>query len=311
MKISDKDISISKPDKILYPEDGYNKADVVAYYEKIFDYMFPHVSNRLLMLQRFPDGIKSAGFYQKEVPGYFPEWIDRAQVSKKEGGNITHVICNSRETAVYLANQACITFHTWLSRAENPDFPDKVIIDLDPPGQEFAKIRKTLFRVRDFFDKTELRVFLMTTGSKGLHFVIPVEPENTFEKVKFKADLLAERLEKECESQFTTNLSKNKREGKIYLDSQRNSYGQTGVAPYSLRPVKGAPIATPIHWDEAFQKGFNARKYHIRNIFRRLAHVRDPWDNYFDREVARSNLERLNQLEFLENGQKSGIKSRK
>ncbi|MBS0001021.1 MAG: non-homologous end-joining DNA ligase [Cyclobacteriaceae bacterium] len=293
MKVTEKDIKVSKPEKIMYPGDEYTKADIVTYYEKIFDFIFPFVRNRLLMLQRFPDGIKSSGFYQKELPDYFPGWIDRATVKKKEGGDITQVICNSSETMVYLANQACITFHTWLSRADKPDFPDKVILDLDPPGKNFNMIRKTLPHIREFLEKDKLNVFLMTTGSKGLHLVMPVLPENNFDKVKAAADKLAERLENTCGDQFTTRQYKNKREGRIYLDSKRNSYGQTAVAPYSLRAAKGAPVATPVNWDESLQKDFNARKYHIKNIFRRLSQVRDPWEDYFNEDLARKNTEIL------------------
>ena len=289
MFVTEKQIEISNPTKTLFPEDGYNKQDIIQYYQRIFDHMEVFIRNRLLMVQRFPDGINAGGFYQKEVPEYYPEWIERVTVKKKQGGEITQVVCNSLETAVYLANQACITFHTWLSRAEKTDFPDKIILDLDPPEGTFHRIRQTLPYLRDFFERSGLTVYLMTTGSKGIHAVIPVKPVHNFRKVKQRTDRLANDIEKECGDHFTTHQLKDKREGKIYLDVQRNSYAQTSVVPYSLRPAKGAPVAVPVTWDEAMKKGFSSKKYNIGNIFRRLGQIADPWENYFKTGVSESN----------------------
>ena len=293
MDINGKNIEISNPDKILFPGNDYSKKDIINYYLNIADYLLPHVKDRPLMMQRFPDGIIHKGFYHKEVPDYFPDWIRRERMDRKEGGKITHVISDNRETLVYLTNQACITFHTWLSSVDKPDQPDKILIDLDTPTESFDPIRDSLPGLREYLDEKEIDGFLMTTGSRGLHIVIPVTPEQTFHQIKKEVDELAENIVKEFSEEFTTAQHKEKRGDKIYIDSQRNSYAQTSVAPYSLRPIEGAPVATPISWEDARQKDFHARQYHMKNIFRRLGQAHDPWEHIFDHDLAKKNQDRI------------------
>ncbi len=296
MEINGKEIKISNPDKVLFPDDGFTKQDIVDYYSEIAGYLIPYAKDRPVMMQRFPDGIGKSGFYHKEVPDYFPDWINTGKVDKKEGGTVTHVICDSRETLVYLANQGSITLHTWLSRIEKPKHPDKVIIDLDPPGNDFTMIRSNITDIKNLLDDHDLKTFLMTTGSAGLHMVIPVEPDRTFDKVKKQADRLADLIVENFGDDFTTAQLKEKRRGKIYVDSQRNSYAQTGVTPYSLRPKEGAPVATPIEWEEASAKGFNARSFHVKNIFRRLSRKKDPWSGFSSKSTGKHNAKILKEI---------------
>jgi len=296
MKLRGKNIEISNRDKALFPEDGITKGDLIGYYQDIAPYLLPYVKDRPLMMQRFPDGIAHHGFYHKEAPDYFPDWIRTEKMDRKEGGKITHVICDNPETLVYLANQACITLHAWLSRTHKPHHPDKLIMDLDPPSRSFDPIHDSLSDLEEYLGKINITGFLMTTGSKGLHIVIPVLKKRTFEQIKKKVDQLADHIVKEFKGAFTTAQHKDKREGKIYLDTMRNSYAQTGVVPFSLRPIEGAPVATPVSWEEARKKGFHARRYHLKNIFRRLGQVQDPWTHLFDHEVAEANHAHLSDI---------------
>jgi bifunctional non-homologous end joining protein LigD len=293
MRVKGKNIEISNPDKILFPENGFTKEDVINYYLDIADYILPYVKGRPLMMQRFPDGIDHPGFYHKEAPEYFPDWIRKEKLERKEGGKITQVICDNPETLVYLSNQATITLHTWLSLVENPGHPDKIIIDLDPPTRNFESIRDSLPGLKEYLEKKDIKGFLMSTGSKGMHIVIPVKPKQTFELIKKKMEQLADEIVREFGDKFTTAQLKEKREDKIYLDIQRNSYAQTGVAPFSLRPLEGAPVATPVSWKNAKQKEFHSRLYHLKNIFRRLGQVQNPWEHFFDPDLAKKNQDRI------------------
>jgi bifunctional non-homologous end joining protein LigD len=173
--------TLTHPDKVLFPADGYTKADLVAYYRRVADVMVPHLRGRPLMLQRLPDGIGGAGFYQKDAGDYFPEWIRRVEVSK-EGGRVTHVVCDDEATLAYLAGQACITPHVWLSRADRLEYPDRLVFDLDPSGSDFAAVRATARELRELLDELGLVPFVQTTGSRGLHVVVPLDRSADFDE---------------------------------------------------------------------------------------------------------------------------------
>ena len=247
IKAGRRNIDISNEDKLIYPDADIHKIDVINYYKEIAPYMLPHLENRPLMLQRFPNGIKKKGFYQKESSDYFPDWINTVSVAK-ENGVVNHVLCNNSATLVYLANQATITFHTWLSKAPKVNYPDKFIIDLDPPSNDFDEVRKAAHIIKSFFDGIGISCYLMTTGSSGAHVVVPLDGKANFDESREVGETIGEYLTQLHGDIFTMEKYIKKREGKIYFDIQRNAYAQTAVAPYSLRPIAGAPIATPLHW---------------------------------------------------------------
>ncbi|UII31399.1 non-homologous end-joining DNA ligase [Fulvivirga ulvae] len=275
MKAGRRNIEISNEDKVIYQGQGV-KADIINYYKEVAPLMLPHLANRPLMLQRFPDGIHKNGFYQKEASDYFPNWIKTATVSK-EGGKVNHTICNNVATLVYLANQATIAFHTWLSIIPEVNYPDKFIIDLDPPSDEFVKVRTAALIIKSFFDEIGVTSFVMTTGSSGVHIVVPLDGKATFDQSRKIGGKIAIYLTRWHSDVFTTEKFIKKREGKIYFDIQRNGYAQTAVSPYSLRPLPHAPIATPLHWSELDNKNIHSRAFNISNILDRLAVVSDPW----------------------------------
>lgn len=276
-----KDIDISSREKILFPSSGITKGDVIDYYEKIADYMLPHLADRPLMMQRFPDGIAKKGFYQKERSDYFPDWIDTVTV-KKEGGVVHTVMCNNKATLIYLANQSCITFHTWLCRHDRIREPDKMIFDLDPPDAGgFDLVLKGAKALHDLLsNELGLPAFVMTTGSKGLHIVCPLRRGNDFDEVRDFAHEICDYLADENPDTFTTETRKNKRKGRLFLDYLRNAYAQTSVCPYSLRVIEKAPVATPLSWDELQKPDLSPQSYNLGNIFRRLSQTKNPWGEY-------------------------------
>ncbi len=281
MQVGPYRIEVSNPGKVFFPGDRYTKGDIIEYYQKIGETMLPHLRGRPISMERYPDGIGGEGFYQKEIPGYFPNWVDRARVELKDDGSQFQVTCEKTATLVFLADQGCITPHTWLSRNGHLNFPDKMVFDLDPPGSDFEPVRKAAFLLRDFADELEMPSFVMTTGSRGLHVVIPLDAGEDFDAVRNFAQAMAESLASRHGNLLTTEIRKEKRKGRLFLDTLRNAYGQTSVPPYALRARDSAPVATPLSWDELNDPDLHSRSYTLGNIFRRLGRKKDPWSDIY------------------------------
>ncbi|HOA25346.1 MAG TPA: non-homologous end-joining DNA ligase [Aggregatilineales bacterium] len=278
MKINGHEVEVGNLDQVYFPDAGITKGDLIDYYRRIAPVMLPHLQGRPISMQRYPRGIEEYGFYQKEVSEHFPEWIDRADVYVKEDdATQPQVVVNNAATLVYLADQGVITLHTWLSRADALDRPDRLIFDLDPPVGDFETVRFAARVLRDVLGSLGLVPFVMTTGSKGLHVTVPIDREQDFDAVRAFARDLAEWLASRHPDRFTTEIRKNKREGRLFLDYLRNAYGSHSVAPYSVRALPGAPIATPLDWHELDDGRLHSQTYHLGNIFRRLGQKSDPW----------------------------------
>ena len=174
VRVDRREIEISRPEKVLFPADGITKGDLVEYYARIAPRMLPHLRDRPLTLERYPNGIQTKRFFQKEVSSYFPSWI-RTVTVQKVGGTVTHVICNDTATLVYLANQACVTPHIFLSRKDKLNIPDQLVFDLDPQGEDYDLVKATATDFKRLLDELELPAFLKTTGSRGLHVVVPLQ----------------------------------------------------------------------------------------------------------------------------------------
>lgn len=281
IKIGGHRIEISNIDKIFFPKDKITKGDVVDYYAKIASWMVPYMKNRPISMLRYPDGINGEAFYQKEIGSYFPEWIKRQSVEKKEGGFTNYVVCNNKATLVYLATQACLTPHLWLSKIDELDYPDKIVFDLDPSGDDFGLVAKTAKKLKILLDHLKLKSFVMTTGSRGLHVIIPIKREFNFDEVrKFAASIARILIDHEPDN-LTMEMSKSKRGERLFIDTLRNSFSATSVAPYAIRAKDGAPVATPLDWNELDDKSLKPTKYNINNIFKRLEAIEDPWKDYF------------------------------
>lgn len=269
-------MEVSRPDKVLFPDDGLTKADLVRYYLRVADRMLPHVEGRPVAMKRYPGGIGAHGFFEKKAPKHFPGWIRRATVPREGGGTITQVLIEDAATLGYLANQACVTPHVWLSRVDRPHQPDQIMFDLDPAGDDdFDVVCEGAKALRALLDEVGLMAFVKTTGSRGLHVVAPLRRGPDFDEVREVAARIARRLA-ETDDRFTVETRKQKRRGRVFVDWLRNGYAQHAAAPYAVRPRPGAPVATPVDWDEV-GAGLGPRRYGVRNLFRRLGQKDDPW----------------------------------
>ncbi len=298
--VSGQDIELKNLDKVWFPDAAITKGDVVDYYLDIADTMMVHLSERPLTLQRFPDGIDAEGFYQQQRPDYFPDWVGQASLPRSGDGDdrVRHVVCEDAASLVYLANQGVITFHGWLARAGQPHQPDRLVFDLDPVGDDFSPVRTAARRVAALMTDLGMTPYLMTTGSRGLHVVAPVDGGADFDATRGCAQAMAARLAAEYPRELTTEQRKNKREGRLYLDVMRNAYGQTAVVPYALRALPGAPVATPLDWDELDRSELGPRRYHLGNLRQRLGQKRDPW-----RDMNRHRVSVAKARERLDGGE--------
>ncbi len=290
-------VEISRPDKVLYPCAGYTKADVVAHYEHVADVMLPHLRNRALVLNRFPEGLAGEGFYQKEASRHFPDWIRTVTApSGNERGEVHHVVADDVDTLRYLADQACLEVHRWLSRAGDLDKPDLLVIDLDPPERaDPAALRATARATRDLLQRLDLVPFLQATGGDGYHVVAPLDGRTGFDDARALARRIAERLAAADPDIRTTEQRKANRGDRIFLDVNRNAYGQTAIAPYSLRAKPAATVATPLDWNELGRVGPGG--FNLRSIRRRLSRKGDPWARIHD--YARSATQARRTLDEL------------
>lgn len=279
-KIGTHKIKITNPDKVLFQEEGITKWEVVEYYERIAETMLPHIKDRPLALQRFPEGIKEPGFFQKEAPEYFPDYLERVKVPLDDGSKQEEALCNNVASLVYLASLGTITPHIWLSSAGALRKPDKLVFDLDPSDEDdFATVKDGARSLRAMLEDLGFTCHVMTTGSRGLHVAAPLRPEHDFDETKEFARTVAHALE-QSDPNFTTKLRKEKRRGRIFVDYLRNEYAQTSVAPYALRAKPGAPVATPLEWEELSDSKLDPQSYTIANIFKRLGRKGDPWADF-------------------------------
>jgi len=297
VRIGRREIEITRPEKVLFPEDGITKGDLIGYYARIAPWMLPHLRNRPLTLERYPDGIHKQRIFQKEVSSYFPKWIRRVTV-KKVGGTVTHVVCNDTATLVYLANQASVTPHIFLSRIDKVDVPDQMVFDLDPQGEDFELVRATAQAFKQLLDDLELPAYLKTTGSRGLHVVVPLQRREGFDSVRDFARELARIVISQAPDERTLEPLKANRGGRVFIDTNRNAYAQLIAPAYAVRARRGGPVSVPLDWSLTRQKNLRSDGITIRTIFDRLDKAGDPWADFWHRRVslaaARRKLEREN-----------------
>ncbi|MGW2488068.1 non-homologous end-joining DNA ligase [Streptomyces sp. NPDC001606] len=280
-------VAIQRPGKVLFPAGAgapeYTKGDLADYYRSVARYLLPHVRGRPLMLERYPDGVGGQRFMQKHTPEHYPDWITRAEVAK-EGGTVTHVVCDDTATLLHLADQACLTLHRWLSRtdrARGPDHPDRLVLDLDPPGEDFAPVREAAHWLHELLDDLGLPAAPMTTGSRGVHLVVPLDGRHHVDEVRRFARDLAEFAVSRHPDRLTTAARKDDRGDRLYLDVQRNAYAQTAVTPYTVRARPGAPVAVPLSWEQLDDPGLDARRWTIADAADQARS--GPWDGLASR----------------------------
>lgn len=270
-------ITLGNRNKIWFPRSKITKGQIIDYYHTMGPIIMSHIKNHIIMLQRLPDGIKGESFYQKNAAPYFPSWIKTIPLKKENGQNVDYIIAKNLATLLYLTNHGTLTFHSWQSRADKLDYPDRMIFDLDPSIEDFTSVRKAALLIKDIFDDLKIPSFAMTTGSRGIHIYTPLKRVHTFDQIADFSLLIAQKLLAENPKMFTLEIRKNKRAGKIFIDTLRNRYGATSVVPYSVRPREKAPVAAPLWWPEVKDSRLTSQKFTIKNIIERIKSEGDPW----------------------------------
>jgi bifunctional non-homologous end joining protein LigD len=270
-------VEIPRPEKPLFPS-GITKRDLASYYEQVADVMLPHLARRPLNLERYPDGIDGHRIIQQHASAHFPSWIRRIEVPSQKGP-VQHVAAGDAGSLVYLAGQACITFHRWLSRGDRLDHPDLMVVDLDPSTDDPNRVRHAALIFGTLLRELDLTPWPMSTGSRGYHVVVALQRRADFDTVRQFALELAELAVARESGLFTIEQRKAKRQNKILVDILRNAYGHTSVSPYAVRPRPNAPVAAPLHWEELEDQQMRADRWTLESMPRRLERDGDPWSD--------------------------------
>ena len=278
-------VKFSNTDKIFWPEEKYTKGDVIAYYDEVAEYILPYLKDRPESLKRTPDGIKSNGFFQKNVAGTVPEWIKTRKIkSDSAAESIEWLLCQDKETLLFLANYGCIEINPWSSRVGSLNNPDYIIFDLDPKGAPMKNIVATALKVKEILDALKVPAYIKTSGGNGLHVFIPVEPKYTYEQTREFSHLISQMVHRDLPKITSLERMPDKRKGKVYLDFLQNGKGKTMASIYSLRPREGAGVSTPLEWDEINDK-LDLKKFNIKTVPERLAEKGDLWKDFFNDAV--------------------------
>ncbi len=273
-------VRLTSPDRVLFPEQGLTKLDLARFYEQIHEWVLPHLARRPLSLVRCPQGRNDECFFQKHPRSAIPDSVPRIDVPEKKG-SAEYVYVESAADLIGLVQAGALEIHPWGSRIDHLEQPDGLVFDLDPDeGIAWQEILRVAGTLRERLESLGLTPFLRTTGGKGLHLVVPIEPSAEWDRAKAFAKGIAEAHAKDDPQRLTTNMSKAKREGRIFIDYLRNGRGATAVASYTVRARQNAPVAVPIRWDE-LNVALRADRYNVQNLRRRLAALReDPWAGF-------------------------------
>ncbi len=278
-------VPVSNANKVFWPEEGWTKGDLVAFYAGVFDKLRPWVEDRPLSLERCPDGLSGECFYQKEKPSSLPPGTPTVVVRHGKDRKVTNTVVGGKlETQLALANLGCIATHVWGSRADELDKPDWVCFDLDPDSGLIADAVGAALKVKQALDALELVSYVKTSGGKGLHVFVPIVRGPGTEEVTWFAKALGARLAAAWPKDLTMEMRIAARKGRVFLDSFRNAFGQTVVSPYSVRRRPHAPVSTPLAWSEVVPS-LRAEDFTIGNFAARLK-KRDPWADFFRRRQA-------------------------
>ncbi len=272
------EVALSNLQKVFWPAEQYTKGDLIEYYRAIAPWLLPYLTDRPLVLTRFPDGIEGKSFYQKDAPDFTPEWIRTVPIwSEDTQRTLNYFVCDNLETLLYVANMGSIPLHIWASRADSLELPDWCIIDLDPKGAPFSDVVKVALSLHRLCEDVALPHFVKTSGSTGIHVHIPLARQCTFEQSRTLGELLARVVVGELPEISTIVRPVKGREGKVYLDYLQNRTGQLIAAPFSVRPLPGAPVSMPLEWKEVNQK-LDLSKHTIKTALKRMEKLgRDPF----------------------------------
>jgi bifunctional non-homologous end joining protein LigD len=286
-------IAISHPDKVFWPEEGYTKLDLVEYYNAIFPKLSPYVKDRMLSLERCPDGMRGECFFQKQKPNGMPPGTPTKRIAHSTGvGKFTdYVVGGSLITQLSLANLGCIAVHVMASRADSPRQPDWVCFDIDPESGKFGDAARAGLSVKAALDILKLASFAKTSGSRGMHVLVPIRTGPDADEVLTFAESFVARVAAARPDELTVEHSVAARRGRVYLDPFRNGFGQTVVAPYSVRRREKAPISTPLEWSEV-KPTLIPSEFNMANFAKRLKRA-DPWSDFFENRQLLKGAARL------------------
>lgn len=271
-------VHITNPGRVLWPQDGFTKMDLVKYYVQIAPYLVPHIYDRPLTLKPYANGITGSFFYTHSIPRGAPDWIKTASFEPKteKGKTIRPVLGNDTPTLAWLANRAVIEIHHWLSRADRLYSPDLVVFDLDPGEKaRFSLVLEVAARLNRRLQDLKLRGWPKTSGATGVHVYVPIERRYTFKQTREFAEKVARAMAEEDPERVASTLTDPQLAQKIMVDYAQNSIGKTMASAYSVRPLPGAPVSAPLTWDEIEAGGFEPRDFTIRTIFPRVEHRGD------------------------------------
>jgi bifunctional non-homologous end joining protein LigD len=274
-------VTISHPEKVLFPADGITKGELADYYELVAPVMVPHIRARPVTMERFHRGIGAPGFFQKDVAKGFPEWLQRAPVEHKSG-TVHYPLVMDTRSLLWMANQNSITPHVWVTRAPDLYHPDICVFDLDPLKDEPEKLRAAALELRDFLAELGLGSWLKTTGSKGFHIAVPLDGKANSGDVSRFAHIVGRLLVQRDPKRLTQEFSKADRGGRIFVDTGRNEYSATFAAPYAVRAKPGAPVSAPCTWEELESGAVNPQTFGLRDMKARLADVGDLWAGIYE-----------------------------
>jgi bifunctional non-homologous end joining protein LigD len=293
-KSSPKDF-ITNTDKIFWPKEKYTKGDLLKYYEEIAPYILPYLFDRPEVLHRFPDGIKGKHFYQKEAPDFIPEWMPTATVEHSDRV-INYLLVNDLKSLLYTVNLGCIELHPFTSQISKIDFPDYVVLDLDPEAVSFKRVIETAKILHGILKEARLKHYCKTSGKRGLHVVIPLGKKYHYDQAEAFAHLIAKIAHLEYPKATSLLRDPKRRQRKVYIDYLQNSRTKTIVAPYSVRPVPKASVSAPLHWEEV-EEGLNPSQFTIKTMIKRLRKEGDLFKpmlkEKIDMSQAISRLEKL------------------
>lgn len=265
--------------KIFWPKEGYTKGDVIAYYDKIAPYILPYLKDRPESLNRHPDGIEGESFYHKDILDH-SDWVKTVPIPSDSVKKTVHwLICDDRNTLLYMANLGCIEINPWNSRFRHKTHPDYMILDLDPEAVGFEQVIKTALEIKKLLDAIGANAFIKTSGKRGLHILMPLGAKYTFDQARQLAEILANTVAAKLPKTTSIVRDPDKRQKRVYIDFLQNRVGQTLTAPYSLRPVPGANVSTPLEWKE-LKTGLKPSDFNIKTIFPRLESKGDVWKGF-------------------------------
>jgi bifunctional non-homologous end joining protein LigD len=283
--INKMELKLTNLDKIYWKKEGYTKRDLLNYYHEITPYMLPYMKNRPQSLNRHPNGIDGMSFFQKNVEGKVPDWVETfAEFSESNQETIHYFVCTNEASLIYLANLGCIEMNPWHSTTKKPDNPDYCLIDLDPHETNFDAVIETAQAVKKVLDQLKIPAWCKTSGATGLHICIPLGAKYTYDQSRQLAELLANLIHREVPSFTSVERSPSKRRRKVYLDYLQNSKGQTVACVYSARPKAGATVSTPLLWEEV-KKGLSPSNFTIKNLFERLKSEGDIFKPVYEKGI--------------------------